>query len=109
MPKKKLTKTQVIRKLRTVSNAMYDLFLDKFGHGSASLVPISQDKLKDINAYSQFYNPIKDKLVTYGTPESDVLPLSQLMSKVISGEKKLNKGGIVSMEEMIKRPIYERY
>jgi hypothetical protein len=68
-----------------------------------------QDKLKDINAYSQFYNPIKDKLVTYGTPESDVLPLSQLMSKVISGEKKLNKGGIVSMEEMIKRPIYERY
>tara|TARA_Y100000004_G_scaffold169483_1_gene203790 strand:- start:42 stop:230 length:189 start_codon:yes stop_codon:yes gene_type:complete len=49
MPKKKLTKTQVIKKLRTVSNAMYDLFLDKFGHGSASMVPISQDKLRDMH------------------------------------------------------------
>ena len=64
-----------------------------------------QNQLKDINAYSQFYNPIKEKLVTYGTPESDVLPLSQLMLKVLSGEKKLNKGGIVSVEEMIRRPI----
>ena len=31
MPKKKLTKTQVKRKLKQASTIMYDLFLDKLG------------------------------------------------------------------------------
>ena len=48
MPKKKLTKTQIKRKLKTCSNAMYDLMLDKLGHAD-SLVPMSQPKLLDLN------------------------------------------------------------
>lgn len=48
MPKKKLTKTQIKRKLKTCNNAMYDLMLDKLGHAD-SLVPMSQPKLLDLN------------------------------------------------------------
>jgi len=48
MPKKKLTKAQVMRKIRTINNAMYDLILDKLGHAD-SRVPISQGKLIDLN------------------------------------------------------------
>ena len=44
MPKKKLTKAQVKRKLKTCTKALYDLFLDKFGHSNSD-VPISQPKL----------------------------------------------------------------
>ena len=47
MPRKKLTKAQVKRKLKTCMSSMYDLFLDKFGH-SDSYVPISQAKLLEI-------------------------------------------------------------
>ena len=48
MPKKKLTKTQVKRKLKTVNNAMYDLFLDKMGHSNSD-VPMSLPKLMEIH------------------------------------------------------------
>jgi hypothetical protein len=48
MPKKKLTKAQVKRKMKAMVNASYDLFLDKLGHGSGSFVPISKDKLADM-------------------------------------------------------------
>jgi len=48
MPKKKLTKAQVKRKLKTCNNAMYDLFLDKVGHGNSD-VPFSVSKLLDLN------------------------------------------------------------
>ena len=44
MPKKKLTKAQVKRKLKTANTALYDLLLDKLGHAE-SKVTISQDKL----------------------------------------------------------------
>tara|TARA_Y100001951_G_C11278319_1_gene263487 strand:+ start:585 stop:767 length:183 start_codon:yes stop_codon:yes gene_type:complete len=48
MPKKKLTKTQVKRKIKTTSNAIYDMLLDKMGHGTASFVPFSLDKLIEL-------------------------------------------------------------
>jgi len=48
MPKKKLTKKQVMLKMRNVRTALYDLFLDKFAYGSESRIPISADKLKDM-------------------------------------------------------------
>ncbi len=52
MPKNKLTKAQVKRKLTTASNAVYDLVLDKMGHAD-SFSPMSKNKamsiLDDIN------------------------------------------------------------
>ena len=48
MPKKKLTKTQIKRKLKTCSIAMYDLFLDKLGHVNSD-VPMSQNKILDLH------------------------------------------------------------
>ena len=45
MPKKKLTKAQVKRKLKTMMNALYDFNLDKFGHGPGSFVPLSVNKI----------------------------------------------------------------
>ena len=44
MPKKKLTKAQMKRKLKTCSSAMYDLYLDKLGHVNSD-VPMSLGKL----------------------------------------------------------------
>ncbi len=48
MPKKKLTKTRVKRKLKMCANAMYDLFLDKLGHTNSD-VPMSQNKILDMH------------------------------------------------------------
>ena len=47
MPKKKLTKIQVKRKLKTLYFAVYDLMLDKMGHTNSD-VPMSLPKLMDI-------------------------------------------------------------
>ena len=52
MPKKKLTKAQVKRKLKTIMNASYDLFLDKVGHVD-SKVPMSVPKLLELNTAMQ--------------------------------------------------------
>jgi hypothetical protein len=46
MPKKKLTKTQVNKKLQSVRRALYDLFLDKFAYGPGSLMPMSAKKIE---------------------------------------------------------------
>ena len=48
MPKKKLTKAQVKRKLKTCMSSMYDLFVDKFAHGSQSNVTTSPAKLMEL-------------------------------------------------------------
>ena len=48
MPRKKLTKAQVKRKLKTMNNAMYDLFLDKIGYGSDSFFKMSMAKANDM-------------------------------------------------------------
>ena len=44
MPKKKLTKAQVKRKLKSMGNLVYDLAIDKIGHID-SKVPISSKVL----------------------------------------------------------------
>ncbi len=49
MPKKKLTKAQVKRKLKTALSSVYDLLLDKMGHGGASFVPMSLAKMLDLH------------------------------------------------------------
>jgi len=50
MPKKKLTKAQVKRKIKTISNAMYDLFNDKVGHGANSHTPQSWKSLAEAHS-----------------------------------------------------------
>ena len=52
MPKKKLTKAQVKRKLKTCNNGLYDLFLDKMGHANSD-VPFSTPKLLEFNKAMQ--------------------------------------------------------
>jgi hypothetical protein len=49
MPKKKLTKAQVKRKFKNINRDIYDLVLDKLGHGSASFVPMSLNKLLELH------------------------------------------------------------
>jgi len=48
MPKKKLTITNVRKKMRTLTNATYDLLLDKMGHANSS-VPMSVPKLLEMH------------------------------------------------------------
>ena len=63
-----------------------------------------RDQLKKIDAYTLFYNPIKDKMVSYGQDIDEIPGLSNLLNQVKQGKKKLRYGGIVSIEEMI-QPI----
>jgi hypothetical protein len=59
MPKKKLTKTQVKKKLKTIMNASYDLVLDKMGQPQ-SFVPMSLDKTILLNRQvTQQFNRVK--------------------------------------------------
>jgi hypothetical protein len=48
MPRKRLTKTQVKKKIKTCSNAMYDMILDKMGHSNSD-VPMSLPKLMEMH------------------------------------------------------------
>ena len=48
MPKKKLTKAQVKKKMKTAFNAVYDLEMDKLGQMD-SFVPMSVTKLLEIS------------------------------------------------------------
>tara|TARA_Y100001963_G_C6568082_1_gene347553 strand:- start:42 stop:221 length:180 start_codon:yes stop_codon:yes gene_type:complete len=59
MPKKKLTKTQVKKKLKMIMNASYDLVLDKMGQ-PGSFVPMSLDKILLLNRQvTQQFNRVK--------------------------------------------------
>jgi|TARA_R110000822_G_C14966827_1_gene456818 hypothetical protein len=60
MPKKKLTKRQVKSKLKTLKNVAYDLALDRMGHGTDSLVPISFRKLNQdiLNVATRAFNKV---------------------------------------------------
>ena len=49
MPKKKLTKAQVNKKVKTIVNAIYDLFNDKLVYAGDSLVPMSVNKLLEVH------------------------------------------------------------
>lgn len=48
MPRRKLTKTQVKKKMKTAFNAIYDLEVDKLGQ-MQSFVPMSVPKLLEIS------------------------------------------------------------
>jgi len=48
MTRKKLTKSQVKRKMKTCLNAMYDMLLDKMGHANSD-VPFSMPKLMEMH------------------------------------------------------------
>ena len=52
MPKKKLTKRQVIAKYKKILAMTYDLGVDKMGHAD-SLVPQSSKMLLDLNTKMQ--------------------------------------------------------
>jgi len=53
MPKKKLTKSQVKRKLKTLNNTLYDLVLDRMGYGTDSFSPLAYSKLFDMQRLVQ--------------------------------------------------------
>ena len=73
-------------------------------------IKISKHKkgLEDIDAYTLFYNPVTDKLVSYGQDIDKIPGLSNLINQVKKETKKLKDGGIVSIEEMI-QPISLKY
>jgi len=48
MPRKKMTRAQVKRKVKTMTDAMYYIFLDKIGYGSDSFARISIAKANDL-------------------------------------------------------------
>ena len=62
------------------------------------------EKIKKLGAFTKFYNPVKDDLVTYGISESETLPLSNFMNQVLRGEKEFEHGGMVGMDYLT-RPI----
>jgi len=49
MPKKKLTKAQVKKKLNTLSRALRDMLVDKLDYGRDSFVPFSVQKIIDVS------------------------------------------------------------
>ena len=49
MPKKKLTKTQLNQQFKKIVDATQVLFLDKLGHRTNSLVPMSLNKLLELS------------------------------------------------------------
>tara|TARA_Y100001963_G_scaffold39708_1_gene55566 strand:+ start:815 stop:1006 length:192 start_codon:yes stop_codon:yes gene_type:complete len=49
MPKKKLTKAQIKKKLNTFSRLLRDLLVDKLDYGSSSFVPFSVKRIIDVS------------------------------------------------------------
>ena len=62
------------------------------------------EEIKKLDAFTKFYNPVTDELVTYGKSEAETLPLSNFMNQVLRGEKKFEQGGMVGMD-YLNRPI----
>ena len=48
MPKKRLTKTQVRKKIKTITNGLYDLLLDNMGHANSDS-PLGVPKLMELH------------------------------------------------------------
>jgi len=63
-----------------------------------------QDELNKLDAYTLFYNPVKDKMVTHGKPLSKIPGLSNLLNQVKKGTKKLKGGGLVGINHLT-RPL----
>jgi len=68
------------------------------------IVTNATEEIKKLDAFTKFYNPVTDELVTYGIPESKTLPLSNFMNQVLRGEKEFEHGGIVGINHLT-RPI----
>ena len=62
------------------------------------------EEIKKLDAFTKFYNPVTDELVTYGKSEAETLPLSNFMNQVLRGEKEFEHGGMVGMDYLT-RPI----
>ena len=80
-----------------------------------NIINVNRKKLEKLDAYTLFYNPVKDKLVSYGKEASEIPGLSNLMNRALSGDPakkitgtidvdRLKQGGIVSMNYMT-RPL----
>ena len=63
-----------------------------------------QKELKDLDAYTLFYNPVKDKMVSYGQGIDKIPGLSNLLNQVKKGTKKLRYGGLVGISHLT-RPL----
>ena len=49
MPKKKLTKAQIKKKLTSLSRLLRDMLVDKLDYGRDSFVPFSVNKIIDVS------------------------------------------------------------
>ena len=66
-----------------------------------------QKDLNELDAYTLFYNPVKDKMVTHGKSLSEIPGLSNLLNQVKKGTnpyKKLKGGGLVGISHLT-RPL----
>ena len=63
-----------------------------------------QKELKDLDAYTLFYNPVKDKMVSYGQGIDKIPGLGNLLNQVKKGTKKLRYGGLVGISHLT-RPL----
>ena len=63
-----------------------------------------KDDLFKMDAFTLFYNPIKDKMVSYGKPVSEVPGLANIVTRIKKGKLDLKDGGMVSIFEMT-RPL----
>ena len=52
MPKKKLTKAQVKRKIKTMNRALYDLMIDRMAYTSKSECKMTFEKMMSFKKYA---------------------------------------------------------
>ena len=75
------------------------------------IINVNRKKLEKLDAYTLFYNPVKDKLVSYGKEASEIPGLSNLMNRALSGDpakkidiERLKRGGMVGISHLT-RPL----
>ena len=56
--------------------------------------------LSDMDAFTLFYNPIKNKMVSYGQEISKIPGLTNIVTKVKKGDLDLKDGGLVGIDRM---------
>jgi hypothetical protein len=56
--------------------------------------------LSDMDAFTLFYNPIKNKIISYGKPVSEVPGLANIVTRIKKGELDLKDGGLVGIDRM---------
>ena len=60
--------------------------------------------LSDMDAFTLFYNPIKNKMISYGKPASEIPGLASIVTKVKKGDLDLKDGGLVGISYLT-RPL----